>query len=192
MGHAVLMVERIDGVRAFYMDVLGFRLSDYITSPFKAYFFHLNPRHHSLALIESGKNGFHHFMVELQNLDDVGQGFDIATSEEGRIATTLGRHANDYMTSFYSNSPSGFMVEYGWGGRSIDPATWVPVEETAGPSLWGHDRTRVPPEIKAAARQMRLEAGRNGLRFPVQVAEGNFAVEPIGCAWWDAATGRRS
>ena len=44
------------------------------------------------------------------------------------------------MTSFYSNSPSGFMVEYGWGGRVIDVDGWQPQEVTWGPSMWGHDR----------------------------------------------------
>ena len=65
MGHAVLTAERLDEVLPFYTDILGFRLSDYILRPFTAYFFHLNPRHHSLAFIQSGKNGVHHLMVEL-------------------------------------------------------------------------------------------------------------------------------
>ena len=65
---------------AFYVDVLGFGLSDYIEKPFRAYFFHINARHHSLALIETGKNGMHHLMVELFSLDDVGQAYDIALS----------------------------------------------------------------------------------------------------------------
>src|SRR5688572_22985105 len=38
MGHAVLTVERLDDVIPFYRDVLGFRLSDYILKPFKAFF----------------------------------------------------------------------------------------------------------------------------------------------------------
>jgi 2,3-dihydroxybiphenyl 1,2-dioxygenase len=63
MGHAVLTVERLDDVAPFYTDVLGFQLSDYILRPFKAYFFHVNPRHHSLAFIATGKNGIHHLMV---------------------------------------------------------------------------------------------------------------------------------
>lgn len=79
MGHAVLTVERLDDVIPFYRDVLGFRLSDYILKPFKAFFFHLNPRHHSLAFLETGKNGIHHMMVELFSLDDVGQAYDIVT-----------------------------------------------------------------------------------------------------------------
>src|SRR5712675_871448 len=49
MGHAVLTTERLDEVVPFYTDVLGFALSDYISKPFGASFFHTNPRHHSLA-----------------------------------------------------------------------------------------------------------------------------------------------
>ena len=83
LGHAVLTVENIEPVMAFYVDVLGFGLSDYIPKPFRAYFFHVNARHHSLALIETGKNGMHHLMVELFSLDDVGQAYDIALSRAG-------------------------------------------------------------------------------------------------------------
>ena len=137
MGHVVLHVRNVDDLRWFYQDVLGFRLSDYILKPFKAYFFHLNPRHHSLALIETGRSGIHHIMMELNGLDDVGQAYDIASMDAERIGTTLGRHTNDYMTSFYARTPNDFMIEYGWGGRSIDPDTWKPVEMSYGPSLWG-------------------------------------------------------
>ena len=128
MGHVVLHVKSVDDLLWFYQDVLGFGLSDYILKPFKAYFFHVNPRHHSLAMIETGRSGIHHIMMELFNLDDVGQAYDVACAEPGRISTTLGRHTNDFMTSFYARTPNDFMVEYGWGGRSIDPATWQPVE----------------------------------------------------------------
>jgi len=186
MGHVVMNVERIDDVRPFYQDILGFRLSDYTLKPFKAYFFHLNPRHHSFAAIETGRNSVHHVMVELFMLDDVGQAYDLALGEEGRIATTLGRHSNDFMTSFYARTPSGFFVEYGWGGRSIDPNTWQPVEMTCGPSLWGHDRDWLPPERRAEARQLRLSAAAEGLREPVQVMEGNHTLAPGTCPWWDA------
>ena len=78
MGHAVLTTARLDQVMPFYTDILGFRLSDYILRPFKAYFFHLNPRHHSLAFVDTGTDGVHHLMVELCYLDDVGQAYDLA------------------------------------------------------------------------------------------------------------------
>jgi 2,3-dihydroxybiphenyl 1,2-dioxygenase len=187
MGHVVLHVERIEDARAFYQDVLGFRLSDYLLKPFKAYFFHVNPRHHSLAMIETGRNAVHHLMMELYMLDDVGQGYDLALGEPGRVATTLGRHVNDYMTSFYARTPSGFLVEYGWGGRVIEPATWTPTEVVHGPSLWGHDRDWLSAEQRTAARDFRLRAAAEGQRVPVQVLEGNHALTPGTCPWWDAA-----
>jgi 2,3-dihydroxybiphenyl 1,2-dioxygenase len=170
MGHAVLNVERIDDALPFYRDVLGFHLSDYTLRPFKAYFFHLNARHHSLALIESPRAGLHHLMMEVNGIDDMGQGYDLAQLEPGRVATTLGRHTNDHMVSFYMRSPSGFMIEYGWGGRDIDPATWQAVEMNYGPSLWGHERDFLPETQRAEARRMRLKAAADGERAPLKIA----------------------
>jgi 2,3-dihydroxybiphenyl 1,2-dioxygenase len=185
LGHAVLTVENIDAVMPFYVDVLGFGLSDYMQKPFRAYFFHVNARHHSLALIETGRNGMHHLMVELFSLDDVGQCYDIALSQKDRVNVTLGRHTNDFMTSFYAKTPSSFMVECGWGGREIDPASWQPVEMTDGPSLWGHERVWLPPADRGVAREMRMRAAAAGLRAPVQVMDGNYRLMPGTCPWWD-------
>jgi 2,3-dihydroxybiphenyl 1,2-dioxygenase len=185
LGHAVLTVENIEPIMAFYVELLGFGLSDYIEKPFRAYFFHVNPRHHSLALIETGKSGVHHLMVELFSLDDVGQSYDVALSED-RVNVTLGRHVNDLMTSFYAKTPSSFMVECGWGGREIDPRTWQPVEVKHGPSLWGHERVWLPEKDRQVARDMRMNAAREGLRAPVQVMEGNYTLMSGTCAWWDA------
>jgi len=188
LGHVVLTVENIEPIMAFYTNVLGFGLSDYIEKPFRAYFFHVNPRHHSLALIETGKAGMHHLMVELFSLDDVGQSYDVALAEE-RVNVTLGRHTNDLMTSFYAKTPSSFMVECGWGGREIDPATWQPVEMHHGPSLWGHESVWLPEKDRAVAREMRMNAAREGLRAPVQVMEGNYKLMSGTCAWWDGVRG---
>ena len=85
-------------------------------------------------------------MFEVCYLDDVGQAYDLALRKPEMIGTTLGRHVNDHVTSFYSWSPSKFLVEYGWGGRTIDTDNWTPHERTEGPSLWGHDRMWLPPE----------------------------------------------
>ena len=185
LGHAVLTVENIDAVMPFYVEVLGFGLSDYLEKPFRAYFFHINARHHSLALIETGKNGMHHLMVELFSLDDVGQCYDIALTEPDRVGVTLGRHTNDFMTSFYAKTPSSFMIECGWGGREIDPATWQPFELQDGPSLWGHERVWLPPADREVAREMRMRAAASGLRAPVQVMDGNYKLMPGTCPWWD-------
>lgn len=166
MGHVVMNVAKVDDLLPFYRDLLGFRVTDYGLSPYPLYFLHVNGRHHSFAMVGSGKRSFHHFMVEMQSFDDVGQGYDLAQLEDGRIAYTLGRHTNDHMTSFYAHTPSDFFVEYGWGAQVIDPATWQPFETFDGPSLWGHERLHLPEEQRARMRNMRLDAAARGVRVP--------------------------
>ncbi|QOL80967.1 VOC family protein [Pseudooceanicola spongiae] len=182
MGHAVLHVTDAQALLPFYRDLLGFSVTDYGMQPYQLYFFHLNGRHHSFAMVGSGRKGLHHFMVELQSLDDVGQGYDLAQAD-GNVAYTLGRHSNDHMMSFYATSPSGFFVEYGWGARVIDPDTWQPHETTDGPSYWGHDRLYLPEGDPArdSLREMRMDAARRGRR----------AGDPVpDCAWLDSVVRR--
>lgn len=185
LGHIVMTVANVAEVADFYEKILGFGLSDYYSHPFDARFLHVNERHHSLAFVGTGTVGVHHLMLECFSFDDVGQAMDLAEIEEGRIAVTLGRHAGDYMTSFYTWTPSGFMCEYGWGGQSIDPKTWEAEERLEGPSLWGHNRSWLPEEKRVAARALRIKNAEDGLRRPVQVMEGNYNVMNGVCPWWD-------
>jgi len=166
LGHAVLHVKDARELLPFYRDLLGFKISDYGLKPIPVYFFHVNGRHHSFALIGSGRTGFHHFMVEYGHLDDVGQGYDLALKREDLIAYTLGRHTNDWMTSFYAHTPSGFFVENGWGGRVIDPESWEPHETDTGPSFWGHDRLYMSEDMRGQFRDMRLTLAAAGKRTP--------------------------
>ena len=166
MGHVVLHVENIDQMVVFYREIMGFQLSDYGNSPIPLYFFHVNERHHSLAFVGSNNSGFHHFMIEYDNLDDVGQGYDLAQTGLADIAYTIGRHTNDYMISYYAYTPSGFFVESGWGGRIIDPQTWVPHEITLGPSFWGHERLYLPENERKTFQDKRLQIAKDGQRAP--------------------------
>jgi 2,3-dihydroxybiphenyl 1,2-dioxygenase len=180
MGHVVLNVVDIEGALAFYRDLLGFKVTDFGLAPYPLYFFHVNGRHHSFAMVGSGKQSFHHFMVEMMSLDDVGQGYDLAQLDQGRVAFTLGRHTNDHMTSFYAHAPDPFFVECGWGARVIEPETWQPHETFDGPSLWGHERPYLPEEQRNRLRDMRLDAAARGVRAP----------NPVNCAWVDSLIGR--
>jgi 2,3-dihydroxybiphenyl 1,2-dioxygenase len=191
LGHVVFNVDTpqtIDRLMAFYKDMLGFRLTDYYSHPFVARFLHLNPRHHSLAFIQTGKNAVHHIMMELFSFDDVGQGYDIALGEKDRVSVTLGRHTSDFITSFYSQTPSAFMVEYGWGARSIDVDKWQAFERKEGPSMWGHERVWLSEDDRAKARALRLKNAENGFRRPVQVIDGNYETMSGVCPWWDSLT----
>lgn len=186
LGHAVLMVANFDRSMAFYMNLLGFRISDFIRGPMNAAFLHVNARHHSLALFEFPRLGLHHLMLELYSLDDVGQGYDLALTTEDRVAVTLGRHHNDCMTSFYMRTPSNFLVEYGWGAREVDPVNTQPEEMTTLASFWGHDGlirsvlgSNMPPPDHMPPPPP------PGRRAPVQVIEGNYVKMNGVCPWWD-------
>jgi 2,3-dihydroxybiphenyl 1,2-dioxygenase len=146
LGHAVLTTKDIAKARHFYQDLLGFKLSDTITMrmgpqmTFVMEFFHCNPRHHTLALIPLPMpKRLHHFMVQVPTLDAVGFALERAQAAKLEITSTLGRHTNDHMVSFYSRSPAGFEVEFGYGALEVDDATWR-VTRHDKPSTWGHKR----------------------------------------------------
>ncbi|MFI8369691.1 VOC family protein [Streptomyces sp. NPDC085466] len=151
LGHVVLPVPDIEAALDFYEKLLGFQLRDSMKLPPQAvptateqrdfhwmHFLSPNRRHHSLGLYPGAlPPGIVHFMVELETLDDVGLGLDRMQAAGIPIASSLGRHTNDRMVSFYAQAPGGFQVEYGWDGLIVDPATWVAKEITAD-SVWGH------------------------------------------------------
>jgi 2,3-dihydroxybiphenyl 1,2-dioxygenase len=149
VGHVVLTTPDIAAARAFYQDVLGFRLSDIIAMPIgrgrtlEMEFYHCNARHHTLALVPApAPKRLHHFMVQVRTLDEVGFALQRAEGAGVPITATLGRHTNDHMVSFYARTPSGFEVEYGFGARTVDDATWRVARHDA-PSSWGHRRGAV-------------------------------------------------
>jgi biphenyl-2,3-diol 1,2-dioxygenase len=148
-GHIVLSASDIHNCVRFYCDGLGFRVSDTIDMRFgdaklTMVFLHCNPRHHTLALIPVPMpKRLHHFMLQMQSIDDVGSTMYLAQDKSIEMTASLGRHTNDHMISFYMRSPSGFEIEYGWGAREIDDATWRVAKHQA-PSIWGHRRTAMP------------------------------------------------
>jgi 2,3-dihydroxybiphenyl 1,2-dioxygenase len=144
LGHAVLIVPDFEAATQFFVGVLGFRHSDDIDMGLHVRFLHCNSRHHTLAFSEvPGMVGLHHVMLEVAEIDDVGRAYDLVNEKGLPVAMTLGRHTNDYMTSFYVRTPSGFEIEYGAGGRLIDIAQpWTPGHHDAM-SFWGH---KPPPQ----------------------------------------------
>jgi 2,3-dihydroxybiphenyl 1,2-dioxygenase len=137
MGHAVVGVKDYRANYDFYVDTLGFRVSD-IFRGFIA-FLHCNPRHHSLALVESDDPGLRHVMMEVHTLDDLGFAMDAAYERE-IVTQTLGRHTNDRAVSFYMTTPSGWDIEYGWSGQHVDDEVWAVRQLVGPPSLWGHQK----------------------------------------------------
>jgi 4,5:9,10-diseco-3-hydroxy-5,9,17-trioxoandrosta-1(10),2-diene-4-oate hydrolase len=145
-GHVVVSCSDPAASEAFYLQTLGFKLSDTIVLAFgdreiRIVFTHINARHHSLAFAMPMPKKIHHFMVQAKSIDDVGEAYDRAQALGLQVTQQLGRHSNDRMFSFYAKTPSGFEFEFGADAVAIDDALWQPVEYDRG-SLWGH---RPPP-----------------------------------------------
>jgi 3,4-dihydroxy-9,10-secoandrosta-1,3,5(10)-triene-9,17-dione 4,5-dioxygenase len=142
LGHVVLAGPDVQALEDFYVNTLGFKVSDTMSRPFKASFLHTNARHHSVAFVDGPFFGIqepfmHHFMLQVTSIEDVGRAYDLAQDTDVPIAMTLGQHTNDRMVSFYATSPVGVHTEFGYGGVLVDDATWQ-VTEIPGPDLWGH------------------------------------------------------
>lgn len=154
LGHMNLFVSDLIEMGAFYNQTLGFKLSDYImfAPGLSANFFHCNPRHHTLGLTRVGDiNGLHHIMFEMENADMVGQCLDRVQAAGIKVTSTLGRHTNDHVLSFYMSSPFGFEVEIGCEGLLVDQ-NWLPSEFCEG-DVWGH-KGLDPSTITDTAKQI--------------------------------------
>ena len=144
LGHVLLAATDADATERFYCDRLGMRVSDRIVAEMApgfslcATFLHANPRHHTVAFAQAPlPKRMHHFMLEVGAMDDVGRAYDRCLAAGVPLANTLGVHPNDRMFSFYARTPSGLDLEFGWGGRKVDEATWE-VTTYDRVSVWGH------------------------------------------------------
>ena len=147
LGHVLLLLPDIEAGHEFFSGVLEFELSDKIIVPgqLNSRFYHVNARHHTLALGQCppGVAGFNHLMLQVKDIDDVGQAYDLLDEYDVPITLSLGRHTNDKTFSFYCATPSLFNVELGYDGIEVT-GDWVPqvYERTA---IWGH---HLDPEAK--------------------------------------------
>lgn len=147
LGHTVLPAPDFEACAAFYQDVLGFEMTDIFNfrpapdaPPIRIHFMHCgNSRHHSLAIAEYDvPSKCVHVMVEVDSMTEVGRAHDRRIANGVALSATLGQHLNDRMTSFYMKTPSGFDLEYGWGGLQVDWDHHTAFEFTKV-SIWGHD-----------------------------------------------------
>ena len=149
LGHAVLPCGKLAETHSFYKELLGFgdvdsmhfKFTDDPADPGQGLrFMHVNnPRHHSLALYEDGNNpvGCVHLMLEVLDVDEVGYCMDRVQEKDIPIVSSLGRHTNDRMLSFYMATPTGFAMEFGTGGLQMNWEGYTPTVSSL-PSHWGH------------------------------------------------------
>ena len=143
-GHIAICAADLEKCEKFYREILGFRLSDYIVQdiqgfPVKFTFFHINPRHHTLALAGIPQpTRMHHLMVEVKTVDVVGHALERAKQMGIPLHMAIGRHPNDRMLSFYATTPSHFNIEFGVEGIEIKDSDNWEVRTYDAISEWGH------------------------------------------------------
>ncbi len=151
LGHVVLPTANFAETYEFYTQVLGFlprgsiRLDE--DGLVRVRFLGINERHHSLALCPAPPNeepGLVHLMTEVDTLDAVGQALDRVNKLDFSISSTLGRHTNDKMISFYVRAPGGWDLEFGTEGMLVDERHYTSEEITAD-AYWGHDQSGSEP-----------------------------------------------
>src|SRR6185503_15463650 len=107
LGHAVLGVDDVAAAERFYVDVLGFKVTDYVdfhskrrgTTVSMVFLRCDDGRNHSIAFM-SGE-GLDHLLVEVKDIDDVGRTLSLCRQAGVPVDGHLGRHTNDLMISFY-------------------------------------------------------------------------------------------
>ena len=148
LGHVVLPALDVPGLFQFYTEVLGFVSRGAFRvptppefGPVRVRFLGINQRHHSLAICPAmtiRDPGLIHLMVEVDSLDTVGQALDRVNKDGFQLSSTLGRHTNDKMVSFYVRAPGDWDIEFGTDGMRVDE-TYYTAEEITADSYWGHE-----------------------------------------------------
>lgn len=148
LGHVVLPALDVPELFRFYTEVLGFKSRGAFRvptppeyGPVRVRFLGINQRHHSLAICPAMNlrdPGLIHLMVEVDSLDAVGQALDRVNKDGFQLSSTLGRHTNDKMVSFYVRAPGDWDIEFGTDGMRVDE-TYYTAEEITADSYWGHE-----------------------------------------------------
>lgn len=130
VSHVVLNTADMDGVEKWYVDVLGFRVSDY--SADQMVFLRCATDHHSIALVRGHYPSVNHVAFELPSINEFMR--SIGRMKEKGIHPTWGpgRHGPGDNPFAYYVSPSGFVIEFTSEIQQID-------EQTHEAQVWPRD-----------------------------------------------------
>lgn len=150
-GHIVYMPKNPMESWNFCQKIIGLEVSDYIRQAFgpdftaEVGFLHLNERHHSVAVglhMPPMDKSIHHFSVSVNSMETVGFTRERAIEAGCPIGMDIGQHPNDRVISVYIGTPSGFLLEIGWGGIKVQDDWQVKSYDML--SEWGHKPLIVP------------------------------------------------
>ena len=145
ISHVVLNSAKTDDQVPFFVDVLGFKLSD---SSHMMEFLRCSADHHSIAIFRNNGPSLNHVAYELPNIDGLMRGTGRVKKNGFDIEWGIGRHGPGSNVFSYFIEPNGFVAEYTTELDQLDDATHVPQDAdywqkvVPGPDRWG---TAGPP-----------------------------------------------
>jgi len=137
ISHIVLHSPNHQAAVKFFIDVLGFRLSDWL-GDFMA-FLRCNTWHHRIAILP-GPPCLNHVAFDMLGVDDMMRGILRLKQLDVSIAWGPGRHTAGNNTFSYFVTPNGYAVEYTAELEQIDEETWQATVHTPAPRVmdqWG-------------------------------------------------------
>jgi catechol 2,3-dioxygenase len=123
IAHVVLNSGSTDEQVSFFIDVLGFRLSDSLSI---MEFLRCSSDHHSVAVFRSSGPSLNHVAYELPNIDGLMRGSGRCKQGGFDIEWGVGRHGPGNNVYSYFIEPNGFVTEYTTEVEQIDEASYVP------------------------------------------------------------------
>ncbi len=130
ISHIVLHSPQHKEMTQWFIDVLGFKLSDWL-GDFMS-FLRCNSAHHRIAFLP-GPASLNHVAYDMESVDGMMRGIHRLKKNDVDILWGPGRHTAGNNTFSYFTSPSGFAVEYTADLEEVDDATWQAAIHTPGP-----------------------------------------------------------
>jgi catechol 2,3-dioxygenase-like lactoylglutathione lyase family enzyme len=137
ISHIVLHSPDHHAAVAFFVDILGFKVSDWL-GDFMC-FLRCNEAHHRIAFLP-GPPCLNHVAYDMLSIDDMMRGIHRLKLKGVDIRWGPGRHTAGNNTFSYFTTPAGFAVEYTSELDHVDDATWEATIYTPAPMImdqWG-------------------------------------------------------
>ena len=109
LGHVAFHCEDVKKVAQFYIDVLGFRESDWMADFFV--FLRCGPDHHTINLMGTGSNRHFHTAFEVRNWGQLQEACDFLSLNGYKTLWGPGRHGIGHNLFAYHRSPNGLITE---------------------------------------------------------------------------------
>jgi catechol 2,3-dioxygenase-like lactoylglutathione lyase family enzyme len=139
LGHAVIGSTDLATSMRFFVDGLGFKVSDYIGD--QGAFMRCSNEHHNVLVLAAPVNFLHHTSWQVPDVDEIGRGAThMLEGHPDRHIWGLGRHHAGSNFFWYLKDPAGNFSEYFADmDCDIDDALWTPevFEGHQGLYSWG-------------------------------------------------------